>query len=160
MPAVSFAHFSILFIFLLLIFQEFLVYSEYYFISTFSKFLFWNISNTITIIEFPTVDIAPHLLYLSFFLWYKHATVCAQSWPTPLWLHGLQPARLVCARDFPGKNTGVGCPFLLQGIFPKDLTHLPCVTCTGTWILYHRTTWKTHKNRYWYIYIFCWNIWK
>ena len=31
-----------------------------------------------------------------------------------LWLHGLQPARLLCPWDFPGKNTGVGCHFLLQ----------------------------------------------
>ena len=26
--------------------------------------------------------------------------------------------RLLCPWDFPGKNTGVGCHFLLQGIFP------------------------------------------
>ena len=34
--------------------------------------------------------------------------------------HGLKPAavRLLCPCDFPGKNTGVGCYFLLQGIFP------------------------------------------
>ena len=31
--------------------------------------------------------------------------------------HGLQPAKLLCPWDFPGKNTGVGCHFLLQGIF-------------------------------------------
>ena len=29
----------------------------------------------------------------------------------------LQPARLLCLLDSPGKNTGVGCHFLLQGIF-------------------------------------------
>ena len=34
-----------------------------------------------------------------------------------LWPHGMQPARLLCPRDFPGKNTGLGCHFLLQGIF-------------------------------------------
>ena len=28
----------------------------------------------------------------------------------------LQPARLLSLQDFPGKNTGVGCHFLLQGI--------------------------------------------
>ena len=27
------------------------------------------------------------------------------------------PARLLCPWDFPGKNTGMGCHFLLQGIF-------------------------------------------
>ena len=31
--------------------------------------------------------------------------------------HKLYPARLLCPCDFPGKNTGVGCCFLLQGIF-------------------------------------------
>ena len=34
-----------------------------------------------------------------------------------LQLHGLQPARLPCPWDCPGKNTGVGCHFFLQGIF-------------------------------------------
>ena len=31
--------------------------------------------------------------------------------------HGLKPARLLCPGDFPGKNTGVSCSFLLQRIF-------------------------------------------
>ena len=31
--------------------------------------------------------------------------------------HGLQPARFLHPWDFPGKNTGVGCHSLLQGIF-------------------------------------------
>ena len=31
--------------------------------------------------------------------------------------HGLQPSRLLCPWDFPGKNFGVDCHFLLQGIF-------------------------------------------
>ena len=31
--------------------------------------------------------------------------------------HGLRPTRLLCPWNFPGKNTGVGCHFLLQGIF-------------------------------------------
>ena len=34
--------------------------------------------------------------------------------------HGLQPARLLCPWDFPGKNAGVGCHALLQGIFPTQ----------------------------------------
>ena len=40
-----------------------------------------------------------------------------QSHLTLLQPSGLQPARLPCPWDFPGKNTGVGCHFLLQGIF-------------------------------------------
>ena len=31
--------------------------------------------------------------------------------------HGLEPIRLLCPWSFPGKNTGVDCHFLLQGIF-------------------------------------------
>ena len=42
--------------------------------------------------------------------------------------HGLLPTRLLRPWDSPGKNTGVGCHFLLQGIFPTqgsnpDLPH-------------------------------------
>ena len=41
----------------------------------------------------------------------------AQFCPALLQPHGLQPTRLLCPWDFPGKNTGVGCHFLFQGIF-------------------------------------------
>ena len=41
----------------------------------------------------------------------------------------LQPARLLCPLNFPGKNTGVGCHFLLQGLFPvqRYTLHLLCL---------------------------------
>ena len=45
--------------------------------------------------------------------WCSVAKLC----PTLLWLHGLIPFRLLCPLVFPGKNPGVGCHFLLQGIF-------------------------------------------
>ena len=38
--------------------------------------------------------------------------------------HGLQPTRLLCLWDIPGKNTGVGCPFLFQEIFPAQGSNL------------------------------------
>ena len=38
--------------------------------------------------------------------------------------HGLQPARFLCPRDFPGKNTEVGCHFLLHGIIPTQGSNL------------------------------------
>ena len=38
-----------------------------------------------------------------------------------LWPHGLQSTRLLCPWDSPGKNTGVGCHVLFQGIFLIDL---------------------------------------
>ena len=34
-----------------------------------------------------------------------------------LWPHGLGPTRLLCSWGFLGRNTGVGCHFLFQGIF-------------------------------------------
>ena len=39
----------------------------------------------------------------------------------------LQPTRLLCPWDSPGKNTGVGCHALLQRIFltPGSNSHLP-----------------------------------
>ena len=43
-----------------------------------------------------------------------HCYLVAKSWPTLLWPHELQPTRLLCPWDFLGKNTGVGCRFLLQ----------------------------------------------
>ena len=46
--------------------------------------------------------------------------------------HGLQPARLLHPRNFPGKNTGVGCHFLLQGIFPSQGSKLGLLHCRQT----------------------------
>ena len=37
-----------------------------------------------------------------------------QLCPTLLRPHRQQPTRLLCPWDYPGKNTGVGCHFLLQ----------------------------------------------
>ena len=40
--------------------------------------------------------------------------------PDSLRPHGLQSTRFFYPWDFPGKDTGVGCHFLLQGIFPTQ----------------------------------------
>ena len=40
--------------------------------------------------------------------------------------------RLLCPWDFPGKNTGVGCCFLLQGVFPTRGSNL-CLFCLLRW---------------------------
>ena len=61
-----------------------------------------------------------------------HPAHCAQQEPTQtgklkapaasssLRPWGLQPTRLLCPWDSPGKHTGVGCHALLQGIFPTQ----------------------------------------
>ena len=38
--------------------------------------------------------------------------------------HGLQPARLLCPWNSPGKNTEAGCHFLFQGIFSTQRSNL------------------------------------
>ena len=48
------------------------------------------------------------------------------------------PARLLCPWDFPGKNTGVGCHFWLQGIFPIQGRNMSLLL--GRQILYHSAT--------------------
>ena len=42
-----------------------------------------------------------------------------QSCPT-LQPYGQGPSRLLCQWDSPGKKTGVGCHFFLQGVFPAQ----------------------------------------
>ena len=50
---------------------------------------------------------------------------------------GLEPARLLCPSSFPGKNTGVGCHFLLQGIFPTQGSTLCLLHWQGHSLLLH-----------------------
>ena len=49
--------------------------------------------------------------------------------------HELYPTRLLCPCDFPNKNTGVCCHFLLQGIFLTQGLNLCLLLCRR--ILYH-----------------------
>ena len=68
----------------------------------------------------------PAILPLSILITLGHKCCCccccyccliAKSCLTLLRPHGLQPTTLLCPWHFPDKNTGVGCHFLLQGIF-------------------------------------------
>ena len=52
-----------------------------------------------------------------------------------LWPHGLSPTRLLCPWGSPGKNTGVGCHSLLQGIFLTHGSNQGLLHCRQ--ILYH-----------------------
>ena len=56
-----------------------------------------------------------------------------------------QPARFLCPWDSPGKNTRVGCHFLLQGIFPTQglNPHLLCLLHCNR-ILYSLSHWRSH----------------
>ena len=57
--------------------------------------------------------------------------------------HGLDPTRLLCPWDFPGKNAGVSGHFLLKGSFRiRDQTHI----CFGRQILCPWTTWEAYLS--------------
>ena len=56
------------------------------------------------------------ILNMHRYCWYWCCLV-TKSCLTLLWPQGLQPTRLLCPWDFPGKNIGMDCHFLLQGIF-------------------------------------------
>ena len=60
----------------------------------------------------------------------------------------LQPARLLCPWNSPGKNPEVGSHFLLQGIFPTQGSSPGLLS--GRQILYHlmRKEWSEHCNNH------------
>ena len=58
-----------------------------------------------------------------------------------MWPHGLQPTQLLRPWDFPGKNAGAGCHFLLQEIFLTQGLNRCLLHCWQ--ILYHWATWET-----------------
>ena len=53
-------------------------------------------------------------------VWVVQSLGRVQLFVTP-WM---QPTRVLCPWDFPDKNTGVGCHFLLYGIFPTQESNL------------------------------------
>ena len=67
---------------------------------------------------------------------FSHVRLCATLWQ--------QPTRLLSPRDSIGKNTGVGCHFLLLAMSysrafsqPRDQAHVSNISFIGRWILYH-----------------------
>ena len=73
--------------------------------------------------------------------------VCAKSLQScclTLQPRGLQPTRRLCPWDSPGKNTGVGCHALLQGIFSTQGSNLGLLY--SRWILYCLSHWGSQIN--------------
>ena len=68
---------------------------------------------------------SPQLIVATMFM--VHAQLCLT-----LRSYGLYTARLLCPWDFPGKKTGVGCHFLLQGIFLTQGLNLGLLHCRQT----------------------------
>ena len=67
--------------------------------------------------------------------------------PDSSWHQGLQPAKLLCPWNFLGKNTRVGCHFLLQGNLPDPgIKPAFLVSSTDRWVLYHCATWEAPSH--------------
>ena len=66
---------------------------------------------------------------------------------------GLEPARLLRPWDSPGKNTGVGCHFLLQGIFPAQEWNPGLLHCRQ--ILYHLSHQRSPSSHMWHLCASC-----
>ena len=62
-------------------------------------------------------------------------------------------ARLLCPWDFSGKNTGMGCHFLLLGIFwPRDRSQVSCTdACIGRHRGYPLSHWGSRVSIFIYI---------
>ena len=58
----------------------------------------------------------------------------------------MEPARLLCPWDSPGKNTGVGCHALLYGIFPTQGSKPESLTspALAAGFLTTSATWEAH----------------
>ena len=94
---------------------------------------------TATILYPPNIIYSSFTLYLDIFrktislqTQYVHAKLL-QSCLT-LRTCGLKSIRLLCPQDSSGKDTGVGCHELLQGIFPTQGLNL-CLLCLLHWQL-------------------------
>ena len=59
----------------------------------------------------------------------RSVKVLAIQWCLTLRPHGLWPSSFLCPWNSPGKNTRVGCPSLLQGIFPTQGSNLGLPHC-------------------------------
>jgi len=71
--------------------------------------------------------------------------LCAQSLShVKLFVTPWTASRVLCPRASPGKNTGMGCHFLLQGIFPTQglNLHLLCLLHWQADSLQHCATWE------------------
>ena len=74
---------------------------------------------------------------------YKAVKPCSTVMSEPLQPQGLQPGRLLCLWDSPGKNTRAGYHFLIQGIFLTQGLNSGPLHCRQ--IIYYWATRKTYR---------------
>ena len=95
------------------------------------------------------VPILVKVLFVYYILYmYESESVHHSVMSNSLRPHGLWPTGLLCPWNSPDKNTGVGCHFLLQGIFLTQGSNLDLRHCRQ--ILYY---WATSETLSLYMYI-------
>ena len=120
---------------------QFLQYSSKYFSWLVIARHYWSYLSKHAFLEFYLPVFKLELIYYS--------GVCTLSCVSRVRLFAtpwMSPARCLCPWDSPGKNTGVGCHFLLQGIFPIQGSN-PRLLCLLHWQAESLPTeppWKPH----------------
>ena len=117
-----------------------------------SELRFWNlrvISDQFFLIKWNTFYMSdPNFRFFFFEKWiqlllflrvlkclhFSHVCSVTSVLSDSLWPYGLYPSRLLCPRDSPGKNTGVGCHALFHEIFLTQGSNLNLLHCR--WIIY------------------------
>ena len=89
------------------------------------------------------------VVYLFFTIWFVSAQTSSDKWAWQWWLcwvvSSSVPARLLCPRGSPGRNTGVGWHALFQqSSWPRDLTCVSSISYIGRRVLYHLAAWEAH----------------
>ena len=79
---------------------------------------------------------------------YMHVFVCVicPVMSDSLKHHGRQPTRFLCPWNSPGRNTGLGCHFLLQGIFQTQESNQGLLHCRQIFycLSYQRSSYINH----------------
>ena len=80
-------------------------------------------------------------------LLFSHSVMSTSLWPYELW-----PTRLLCPWYSSGKNSGVGCHFLLQGIFPIQgsnprLLHWQADLFLNQWATWEAVSWWFNQTQ-------------
>ena len=116
----------------------------------------WDLGVSFLLLSVPILCLSLYLGFSPLFWWISMSSlyilyICCCSSVAKLclallWLHGLSPTRLLGPWDFPSKNTGMGCHFFLQGIFPTQGSSLRLLL--GRQILYHWATWEATWEKF------------
>ena len=70
-----------------------------------------------------------HSVFFYFFIFFNCFFISHSVLSDSVWPHRLGPTRLLCLWNFLGKNTGVGCCFLLQGNLSYQGSNLGLLHC-------------------------------